>query len=81
MSFSGTRDPARKRRKPRVTSHSAKERHLEEPEQGDIKKEVAIKTFEPVELDSAHLGKMTKREDGQKLNHMEGDIKNKHTPE
>ena len=26
-------------------------------------------------MDSAHLGKMTKREDGQKLNHMEGDIK------
>ena len=68
-------------RKPRVTSHNAKERYLREPEQGAIKKEVAAKTFEPVKLDSAHSGKMTKREDGQKLNHKEGDIKNKRTPE
>ena len=45
MSFSSTRDPARKRRKPRITSHSAKERYLREPEQGAIKKEVATKNF------------------------------------
>ena len=36
---------------------------------------MAAKTFEPVKLDSAHSGKMTKRDDGQKLNHKEGDIK------
>ena len=34
-----------------------------------IKKEVAARTFEPAEMDSAHLGKMTKRKDDQKLNH------------
>ena len=45
MSFSSTRDPARKRRKPRITSHNAKERYLREPEQGAIKKEVATKNF------------------------------------
>ena len=81
MSFSSTRDLARKRRKPRVTSHSAKERYLREPEQGAIKKEVAANTFEPAELDSAPSGKMTKRKDDQKLNHKENDIKNKRTPE
>ena len=82
MSFSITRDPARKRRKPRVTSHNAKERYLGEPEQGAIKKEVtAKKTFKPTELDSTHLGKMTKRKDGQKLNHKKRDIKNKGTSE
>ena len=43
MSFSSTRDPARKRRKPKVTSHNAKEQYLGEPEQGAIKKEVAAK--------------------------------------
>ena len=38
-------------------------------------------------MDSAHLGKMTKRKDGQKLNQKgvrgfeEREIKNKHTPE
>ena len=32
MSFSGTRDPARKRRKPRVTTHNARKRNLGEPE-------------------------------------------------
>ena len=42
-SFSGTRDPVRKRRKPRVTSHNAKEWYLRELEQGAIKKEVAAK--------------------------------------
>ena len=68
-SFSSIRDPARKRRKPRVTSHNAKEWYLGEPEQGAIKKEVAAKTFELVELDFAYSGKMTKRKDGQKLNH------------
>ena len=31
------------------------------------KKEVAGKTFDPAKMDSAYLGKMTKREDGQKL--------------
>ena len=67
--FSGIRDPARKMRKPKVTSHSAKERYLGEPEQGAIKKEVAAKIFEPVELDFAYSGKMTKRKDSQKLNH------------
>ena len=81
MSFSGTRDPARKSRKPKVTIHYVKERNLEEPEWGAIKKEVATKTFEPVELDSAHLGKMIKRKDGQKLNHKEREIRNKRTPE
>ena len=45
MSFSGIRNPARKRRKPRVTSHNAKERYLGEPERGAIKKEVAVKNF------------------------------------
>ena len=30
-----------------------------------IKKEVAAKTFEPAEMDSAHLGKMTKRKDAK----------------
>ena len=69
MSFSGTRDPARKKRKSRVTSHSAKEWYLGEPEQGAIKKEAAAKTFEPAELDFAYSGKMTKRKDSQKLNH------------
>ena len=32
-------------------------------------------------MDSAHLGKMTKRKDDQKLNHKECDIRNKCTPE
>ena len=32
-------------------------------------------------MDSAHLGKMTKRKDGQKLNHKKRDIRNKCTPE
>ena len=35
---------------------------------GAIKEEVAAKTFEPAEMDFAHLRKMTKRKDGQKLN-------------
>ena len=76
MAFEET---ASKRRKPRVISHGAKERYLGELEQGAIKKEVAAKTFEPTELDSAYSGKMTKKKDGQKLNYKEGDIKNKHT--
>ena len=43
--------------------------------------EVAAKTFEPTEMDFAHLRKMTKRKDGQKLNHKEREIRNKRTPE
>ena len=52
-----------------------------------IKKEVAARTFEPAEMDSTHLGKMTKRKDSQKLNQKrvrgfeEREIKNKHTLE
>ena len=46
MSLSGIRDPARKMRKPSVTSHNAKEWYLREPEQGAIKKkEVAAENF------------------------------------
>ena len=44
-SFSCIKDPARKRRKPRVTFHSTKEWYLGEPKQGAIKKEVAAKNF------------------------------------
>ena len=48
---------------------------------GDQNKELRKKrkqqqrTFEPAKLDSAHSGKMTKRKDGQKVNHKEHDIK------
>ena len=60
---------SKKSRKLRVTTHDAKERYLGEPEWRAIKEEVAAKTFEPAEMDFAHLRKMTKSKDGQKLNH------------
>ena len=78
---------SKKSRKPKVIAHDARERYLGEPNLRAIKKEVAGKTFEPAEIDSAHLEKMTKRKDGQKLNQKgvrgfeEREIKNKRTPE
>ena len=65
MSFSGTRG-SKKSRELRVTIDDASERYLGELEWEDIKREVAAKTFEPAEMDSAHLGKMTKKKDDQK---------------
>ena len=44
-----------------------KEWYLGEPKQRAIKKEVAAKTFELAELDSAHLGKMKKKEGRPKV--------------
>ena len=41
--------------------------YLGEPEQGAVKKEVAAKTFELAELDSAHSGKMKKKEGRPKV--------------
>ena len=67
-SFSGTKG-SKKSRELRETTHDARERYIEEPKWGTIKKEVAAKTFKPAKMNSAHLGKMTKRKEGQKLNH------------
>ena len=64
-SFLGTRG-SKKCRERRVTIHNASERYLGELEWEDIKREVAAKTFEPAGIDSTHLGKMTKKKDGQK---------------
>ena len=67
MSFSGTRDLARKMRKPRVTSHNAKERYLREPEQGAIKKEVAAKNFRTSRVGFRPLRKNDKEEGWPKV--------------
>ena len=65
MSFSGTRG-SKKSKEHKVTIHDASERYLEEPKWEDIKREVVAKTFKPAGIDSAHLGKMTKKKHGQK---------------
>ena len=65
--FSGIRDPARKRRKPKVTSHSAKERYLWELERGAIKKEVAAKIFRTNRVGFYPLGKNNKNEGRPKV--------------
>ena len=62
MSFSGIRNPTRKRRKPRVTSHNAKERYLGEPERGAIKKEVVAKNFRTSRVGFRLLRKNDKKE-------------------
>ena len=67
MSFSGIRDPARKRKKPRVTSHNAKEQYLREPEQGAIKKEIATKNFRTSRVGFHPLRKNEKEEGRPKV--------------
>ena len=66
-SLSSIRDPARKRRKPKVTSHSAKERYLWELERGAIKKEVAAKIFRTNRVGFCPLGKNNKNEGRPKV--------------
>ena len=65
--FSGIRDLARKMRKPKVTSHSAKERYLWELERGAIKKEVAAKIFRTNRVGFCPLGKNNKNEGRPKV--------------
>ena len=67
MSFSGTRDPARKMRKPRVTSHNAQEQYIGKPEQGAIKKEVAAKNFRTSRVGFCPLRKNDKEEGRPKI--------------
>ena len=67
MSFSGIRNPTRKRRKPRVTSHNAKERYLGELERGAIKKEVAAKNFWTSRVGFRLLRKNDKKEGRPKV--------------
>ena len=62
MSFSSIRDPVRKRKKPRVTSHNAKERYLKKPEQGAIKKEVVAKNFRTSKVGFRPLRKNDRKE-------------------